>query len=112
MRLTKIKSALLSISFFLGFCFVLFCFGGGTPKVYGGSQARGPVGATALAYITAAATSDLSHVFHLHHSSQQILNPLSEASDRTRNLMVPSRIRFCCAITGTPESALLLSEPF
>ena len=38
------------------------------------------------------------------HSSRQrqILNPLSEARDRTCNLMVPSRIFFCCATTGTP----------
>ena len=27
----------------------------------------------------------------------QILNPLSEARDQTRNHMVPSQIRFCCA---------------
>ena len=41
----------------------------------------------------------------LHHSSQQcgILNPLSEARDRTCNLMVPNRIHFHCATTGTPE---------
>ena len=37
---------------------------------------------------------DLSCVCDLRHSSQQcwILNPLSEARDRTSNLMVPSRI--------------------
>ena len=48
---------------------------------------------------------DPSRICDLHRSSQQrqILNPLSEARDRTRNLMVPSRIRFCCAIMGTPE---------
>uniref|UniRef100_A0A8D0IN74 Uncharacterized protein n=2 Tax=Sus scrofa TaxID=9823 RepID=A0A8D0IN74_PIG len=46
----------------------------------------------------------LSHVCDLHHSSQQyqILNLLSEARDQTCNLMVPSRIRFQCAIMGTP----------
>ena len=40
----------------------------------------------------------------LHHSLWQhwILNPLSEARDRTCNLMVPSRILFCCAMMGTP----------
>ena len=32
-----------------------------------------------------------------------ILNPLSEARDGIRNLMVPSRIRFRCATTGTPQ---------
>ena len=57
-----------------------------------------------LAYTTATATADLSHVYNLHHSSWQcwILNPLIEARDRTRNLMVPSRICVHCAMMGTP----------
>ena len=48
-----------------------------------------------LAFTTAIPTHDLSCVCDLHHSSwqRQILNPLSEARDRTRNLVVPSRIR-------------------
>jgi len=56
------------------------------------------------AYATATETPDLSRVSNLHHSSWQcqILNPLSKARDQTRNLMVPSRIHFCCAMTGTP----------
>jgi len=58
-----------------------------------------------LAYATATATQDPSQVCDLHHSSQQcqILNPLSKARDRTCNLMVPSRICFHCATTGTPN---------
>ena len=46
------------------------------------------------AYTIAMATQDLSHIFDLHHSSQQcwILNPLSEARDQTRILMDPSRV--------------------
>ena len=46
---------------------------------------------------------DLSHVFDPHQSSWQcqILNPLSEARDQTRNLMVSSWIHFRCAMTGT-----------
>ena len=32
----------------------------------------------------------------------QILNPLSNAKDGTHNLIVPSQIRFRCAMTGTP----------
>ena len=38
------------------------------------------------------------------YSSQQrqILNPLSEAKDRTCILMVTSRIHYCWAMTGTP----------
>ena len=53
------------------------------------------------AYATARAMPDPSCVCDLHHSSQQrlILNPLSEASDRTRILMDTSRIRFCCTTT-------------
>ena len=48
-----------------------------------------------LAYAAATAMQDPSCVWDLHHSSQQcqILNPLSEVRDGTRNLMVPSRIR-------------------
>ena len=56
------------------------------------------------AYTTATAMPDPSHVCDLHHSSWQhrILNPLSEARDRTHNLMVPSRICFHCTMKGTP----------
>ena len=45
-------------------------------------------------YARATTTGHPSHICNLHHSSWQhwILNPLSEARDRTRNLMVPSRI--------------------
>ena len=41
------------------------------------------------AYTTATTTEDLSRVCQPHHSSRQhqILNPLSEARDQTRNLM-------------------------
>ena len=61
-----------------------------------------------LAYTTATAAQDLSHVFDLHHSSWQqwILNPLIEARDLARNVMVPSRICFQCATTGTPQKVL------
>ena len=57
-----------------------------------------------LAYATATAMRDPSHVWDLHHSSRQcqILNLLGEARHRTSILMVPSRIRFHCTTTGTP----------
>ena len=47
------------------------------------------------AYTTAIAMPDLSCLCSLHLSSRQcqILNPLSEAKDQTRNLVVLSRIR-------------------
>ena len=56
-------------------------------------------------YATATATQDLSRICDLHHRSRQrrILNPRSEAKDRTCNLMVISWIHFHCATTGTPK---------
>ena len=57
-----------------------------------------------LTYARATATPDPSCVCDLHHRSRQsqTLNPLSEARDRTHNLMVPSQIRFPCTKVGTP----------
>ena len=62
---------------------------------YGGSQAGVQSELLPPAYARATATPDPSRVCDLHHSSwqRQILHPLSEARDQTRNLMVPSRIR-------------------
>ena len=61
------------------------------------------------AYTRATAMPDLSHVCELYHSSQQcwMLNPRSEARDRTRNLMVPSQICFCCAMMENPSQEFL-----
>ena len=55
---------------------------------------------------------DLSRVCNLHHRSWQcwILNPPSEARDRTRNLMILSQIHFRWATTGTPAFSLLLNK--
>ena len=52
----------------------------------------------------ATATLDPSHIYDLLHSLGQcwILNPLREARDWTRNLMVTSGICFQCVTTGTP----------
>ena len=49
------------------------------------------------AYTTATAMPDPSSICELHHSSRQcgVLNPLSEAKDRTFLLMGASQIRFC-----------------
>ena len=49
------------------------------------------------AYATATAAQDLSHICELYSSlwQCQILNPLSEARDRTHILMVTSPVRFC-----------------
>ena len=67
-----------------------------------------------LAYATATATTipDPSHICDLNDSSwqRQILNPLSEARDRTHNLVVPSWICFHCATMGTPKSELFVLQ--
>ena len=75
---------------------------------YRGSQAGVESELQLLVYTTATATSDPSHLCDLHHSSWQrrILNPLSKARDRTRNLMAPSQICFCCVTMGTPFLSL------
>ena len=82
----------------------IFCLFKAAAAAYGDSQARSPVGAVAASL----------HQSHSHARSEPPLqptpqltampdpNPLSEASDRTCNPMVPSRIHLCCAMTGTP----------
>ena len=83
------------LSLFFFFFFGLFKV---APAAYGSSQARGLNGATA--------TQDPSRICDPHHSSRQhrILNPVSDARDRTRNLIDASQIPFHCATTGTPET--------
>ena len=82
---------------------------------YGSSQARSRIRAAAASLHQSCscqptpepqpqATWNLSRVCDLHHSSWQrwILDPLSEAGDRTYILMDTSQIYFHCTITGTP----------
>ena len=83
----------LFLFYFILFYFGLFAFSRATPVAYGGSQARGLIGAAATGLRQSHTTQDPSRVCNLHHSSRQrqILNPLSKARDQTHNLMVPSR---------------------
>ena len=92
------------------FFFFFFFFFRATLLAYGGSQARGRIRAVALAYARATEAPDPSHICKSHHSSQQrqILNPLSEARDRTCNLKVPSWIHFHWATTGTLGYSILM----
>ena len=62
-----------------------------------------------LVYTTATATQELSQVCDLHHSSQQcwILNPLSEARDRTRALMDASQVLQPLSHDGNSMSLIL-----
>ena len=64
------------------------------------------------AYTTATATWDLSHVCNLHHSSWPcwFLNPLREARDGTRNLMVPSRDSFPLGHSRNSASVLFCNN--
>ena len=63
------------------------------------------------AYATATAMPDPSHICNLHHSSRQcrILNPPSEARDRTCILRDASQIHFHCATTGTLPDTLYVN---
>ena len=77
---------------FLSFYLV---FSRAAPSAYGGSQARGQIGAVAAGLYQS--HSDLGSELNLRPTPQLMaapdLNPLSEARDRTRNIMVPSQIR-------------------
>ena len=62
----------------LNLFFFFLSFFRAPPAAYGGSQARGLIGAMLPAYARATATEDPSHICDLQHSSRQcwILNPL------------------------------------
>ena len=97
--------------FILFFIFLLFR---AAPMAHGGSQARGPIRAvaTSLCHSHSNARSEprLQPTPQLM-ATPRILNPLSEARDRTCNLMVPRRIRFCWAMMGTPQTVISCSPP-
>ena len=80
------------IYLFIYFC--LFAISWAAPAAYGGSQARGLIGAVAASQ--SQSQSNAGSEPRLRPTPQlmgQILSPLSRVRDRTRNLMVPSRIR-------------------
>ena len=101
---------LLLLLLLLLFIYLFFLLFRAVPVAYGTSQARGQIGAQPPAYTATSAMQDPSHVCNPYHSSWQrhILNPLNETRDRTRNLMVPSQICFCCTTTGTPAYSILI----
>ena len=81
------------ILFYLFLCVCVFLpFLGPLPAAYGGSQARGPVGAVATSLCHSQSNTGSECICDLHHSSRQcqILNPLSKGRDRTHNSIVPS----------------------
>ena len=66
-----------------------------------------------LAYTTATATQDLSHVCDVHHSSRQclILNPLSEATAQTLVLVDASQVRSPLSHDENSQKYLKLMVP-
>ena len=82
--------------FFLFFFSCLSAFSRATPAAYGGSQARGLIGAVATGLLqshsNAGSEPRLRATYTTAHWQCQILNPLSKARDRTCNLMVPSQV--------------------
>ena len=88
------------IKYLLAFIFYLFILG---PHLWHMEVPRQGVQSELqlLAYATATATSDLSQVCDLQHSSRQhqILNPPMEAKDRTCLFMGASQISFRWATT-------------
>ena len=85
-----------------------------TPAAHGSSQARGGIGAAAAGQTTATATRDPSCICDLHRSSLQgrILNPLSEARDRTRVLMDISEVHHRRVTRGAPHFFLMPSNKY
>ena len=85
--------------------YIFWLFFRATPEAYGGSQARGQIGATAASlhhsYSNARSKLFLWPIPQL--IATPILNPLSEARDWTLSLMDTSRICFHCTTRGTPE---------
>ena len=82
------------LSFF--FFFVFFAISWAARAAYGGSQARGRIGAVATGLHHS--HSNTGSKLRLQPTPQltampEILNPLNKARDRTCNLMIPSRIR-------------------
>uniref|UniRef100_A0A8D1KYM2 Catenin alpha-3 n=1 Tax=Sus scrofa TaxID=9823 RepID=A0A8D1KYM2_PIG len=86
-RWLRFTSALFSL--LIPFSFFFFLLFRPAPVAYGNSQARGQIGATAAGLHHSHSNARSSCICDLHHNSQQlqILNPLSEARDRTCVLM-------------------------
>ena len=86
-------------------CPLVICFfiSRAVPEAYGCFQARGQIGTATAGLYHSHSNAGPSCICNLHHSSRQrrILNPLSEAKDRTCVLRDTSRSHFCWARTRT-----------
>ena len=78
----------------LKYFFYISFFLRAAPAAHGGSQAKHQIGATAVSLHHSRSPRNSGSELHLQPTpcswQCQILNPLSEARDRTRILMVPS----------------------
>ena len=92
-------------------CCCCFVFFRATPMAYEGSQARGWIRAAAAGLCHSHSNAGSELVYNLHHSSWQcqILNPLSQARDRTCILMDVSQICFHWATAWTPHPFIIIS---
>ena len=92
----------------------VFCLFRATPAAYGGSQARGLIGAIAagLHHSHSHARSELRLPPTPSSWQHRILNPLGEARDWIHNLMVPSQIHFRCAMTEAPVGSFKIRFSF
>ena len=97
-----------TVLIFLFVCLV-FCLFRVAAAAYGGSQARGLIGAVAAGLRQSHSNGQIqatSAIYTTAHSNAgSLLNPLNKARDQTYNFMVPSWIRFHCAEMGTPGQA-------
>ena len=104
---TYTKYSKIPVLFFFFFFFFAFWFLGlhlrhiNVPSLGAESELYLP------AYATTRAMQDSSHIFNLYHRQWWIPDPLSEASDQTHIIMVPSHICFCCTTMGTPDSSII-----
>ena len=91
------------------YSFIFVCFLGLNPHIMEVPRLGIEFELQLLAYTTARAVPDPSHVWDLLHSWQQrwILDPLSEARDWTHVFMDTSWIHFHWAPMGTPRKNLL-----
>ena len=97
------ESSLLILLFFFFLVFLSF-FLRATPAAYGDSQARGPIGAVATGLHHSHSNTGPEPCLQPTPQPQQhrILNPLSEARDRTQVFMSTIPVRYCLAMKGTP----------
>ena len=108
---SNVVKLLLTVFFFFFFFFFFFCLfaiSWATPTAYGGSQARGRIGAIATGLRQN--HSNAGSEPHLQPTPQlmatRILNPLSKGRDQICVLMDPSQVHYHWATIGTLRLSL------